>query len=88
MRLSQDKKNRIIEQILSFLYHSFPKEPFTAEIAREIVRDEEFVKRLLFELKEKSLVIPIVKNKDGEPFSRRVRWRLSNKVYEIYKSKQ
>jgi len=88
MRLSQDKKNRIIEQILSFLYHSFPEEPFTAEIARELVRDEEFIKRLLFELKEKALVVPIVKNKKGEPFSRRLRWRLSNKVYEVYKSRQ
>jgi len=88
MRISQDKKNRIIEQTLSFLYNSFPEEPFTAKIAREIVRDEEFMKRLLFELKEKGLVISIVKNKKGEPFSRRLRWRLSSKVYDIYKSKQ
>lgn len=88
MRLSQDKKNRIIEQILSFLYHTFPNQPFTAEIAREIARDEEFVKRILFELKEKGLIVPIAKNNKGEPFSRRLRWRLSNKVYEVYKSKQ
>jgi len=88
MRLSQDKKNRIIEQILSFLYHSFPEEPFTAQIAREVVRDEEYVKQLLYELKEKGLITPIVKNKNGEPFTRRVRWRLSTKVYEVYKSRQ
>jgi hypothetical protein len=87
MRLSQDKKNRIIEQMLSFLYHTFPNQPFTAEIAREIARDEEFIKRVLFELKEKGLVVPILKNNKGEPFSRRLRWRLSNKVYEVYKSK-
>lgn len=36
MKLSQTKKDRITEQILSFLYHSFPNQPFTAEIAREI----------------------------------------------------
>lgn len=88
MRLSQDKKNRITEQILSFLYHSFPEQPFTAEIAREIARDEEFVKRILFEISEKGLVIPIRKNKKGESFSRRLRWRLSNKVYEVYRSKK
>jgi hypothetical protein len=88
MKLSQDKKNRIIEQILSLLYHSFPNQPFTAEIARELARDEEFVKRLLFELKEKLLVVAITKNNKGEPFSRRLKWRLSNKVYEVYKSKQ
>jgi len=88
MRLSQVKKDKIAEQILSFLYHSFPDQPFTAEIAREIARDEEFVKRLLFELKEKNLVIPIRKNKKGESFSRKIRWRLSKKVYEVYSSKQ
>jgi len=36
MRLSKNKKDKIAEQILSYLYHSFPKQPFTAEIAREI----------------------------------------------------
>ncbi len=88
MMLSQEKKNKIIEQILSFLYNSFPKQPFTAEIAREIARDEEFIKRVLFDLKEKNLVVLIRKNKKGEPFSKRIKWRLSNKVYEIYNSKQ
>jgi DNA-binding IscR family transcriptional regulator len=88
MRLSQDKKNRITEQLLLFLYRSFPNQPFTAEIAREIARDEEFVKKILFELNDKGIVVSIRKNKNGEPFSRRLRWRLSSKIYEIYKSKQ
>lgn len=88
MRLSKEKKDKISEQILSYLYHSFPKEPFTAEIAREIVRDEEFVKRILFELKEKDLIQIIRKNKKGLAFSRRLKWRLTNKVYDIYHSKQ
>ncbi|MBR9704181.1 hypothetical protein GOV12_02125 [Candidatus Pacearchaeota archaeon] len=88
MRLSEDKKNKIIEQILLLLYHIFPKEPYTAEIAREIARDEEFIKRILLELKDKGLIIAIRKNNKGIVFSRRLKWRLSNKVYEIYKSKQ
>lgn len=88
MKLSNSKKDKISEQILSYLYHSFPKTPFTAEIAREIIRDEEFVKRLLLELSDKGLVIPIKKNSKGDIFLRRSKWRLSNKVYEIYKSKQ
>ena len=88
MKLSQDKKNKINEQILSFLFHSFPKEPFTAEVAREIVRDEEFTKRLLFELQNKNLVVPIRKNKKGESFTRRLKLRLSTQVYNIYHSKQ
>ena len=88
MRLSQDKKDRISEQILSFLYHSFPTQPFTAEIARELARDEEFIKKMLFELKEKNLVIPVRKNKQGEIFSRRIKWRISKQVYDVYSSKQ
>ena len=47
MRLSKDKRDKIAEQVLSFLYHSFPKQLFTAEIAKEIARDEEFIKKIL-----------------------------------------
>ena len=88
MKLSQSKKDKIAEQILSFLYSSFPKQPFTAEISREIARDEEFVKRLLFELKDKGFVTPIRKNSKGISFSRRIKWRLTSKVYDLYKEKQ
>ena len=88
MRLSKNKKDKIAEQIILFLYNSFPKQPFTAEIAREIARDEEFVKKILFDLKEKNILLSLRKNKKGEPFSRRIRWSLTNKVYEIYHSKQ
>jgi len=87
MRLSQEKKDKITEQILSFLYHIFPKQPFTAEIAREIARDEEFIKRLLFDLKEKGLVTSLNKNKDGMIFTRRLRWRLTQRVYDVYHQK-
>jgi len=87
MKISQTKINRIIEQILSFLYHTFPNQPFTAEIAREIARDEEFIKNILFNLRAKGLVIPIRKNSKGEIFSRRLKWRLANKVYDIYSQK-
>jgi len=87
MRLSQQKKDRITEQVLSYLYHLFPEQPFTAQIAKELARDEEFIKRLLFELKDKNFVVSIRKNKKGESFSKRARWRLTNKVYDIYSSK-
>ena len=87
MKISQTKKDKIAEQILSFLYHSFPNQPFTAEIARELARDEEFIKKILFELKEKQLVVPIRRNPKGVIFSRRLKWRLSNKVYDVYSQK-
>ena len=85
MRLSQEKRDKIAEQILSFLYHEFPNAKFSAEIARETARDEEFIKALMFELKEKNLVIAIKKNPKGDFYSRRIRWRLSNQAHEAYK---
>ena len=88
MRISDQKKEKIVEQILHFLYQSFPKNPFTAEIAREIARDEEFVKKLLLELKEKNIVVAIRKNKEGIVFSRKIKWKLSSRVYDLYHSKQ
>jgi len=88
MRLSKSKKDKISEQIMSFLYHEFPKQHFTATISQEIARDEEFIKRILFELKEKGLVVPIRKNLKGITFTRRIKWTLSKKVYDVYSSKQ
>jgi len=88
MRISQEKIDKITEQILLYLYQSFPKYPFTAEVAKEIARDEEFIKKLLIDLKNKNLVVLINKNKQGVPFLRRLKWRLTNKIYDIYHSKQ
>lgn len=85
MRLSQEKRDRIAEQILSFLYHTHPQSKFTAELARELARDEEFIKAIMFELKEKNLVIAVKKNPKGQFYSRRIRWRLSNQAYSAYK---
>jgi hypothetical protein len=84
MRLSTEKKEKISEQVLSFLYHSFPKQLFTSEIAKDIARDEEFVKRLMFDLKEKNLVLAIKKNEDGRDFIRRIRWQLTSPAYQAY----
>ncbi len=88
MKLSKEKKDKIAEQILATLFSKSPKSLFTAQIAREIARDEEFILKLLKELKNKGLVINIKKNPKGVFYSRRIRWRLSNKAYEAYKQHQ
>lgn len=85
MKLSEQKRVKISEQILSFLFHNFPNSYFTAEIARELARDEEFVKSMLSELKNKELVIQIKKNNEGIFYSRRIKWRLSNTAFNAYK---
>jgi predicted transcriptional regulator with HTH domain len=85
MRLSQEKRDRISEQVLSMLYHIFPDSRFTAEIAKEIARDEEFIKAIMQNLQQRKLVVCIRKNPNGEVYSRRLRWRLANNAYDAYK---
>ncbi|MFH1607506.1 MAG: hypothetical protein ABIA78_00015 [archaeon] len=88
MRISDKKKEKIFEQILAVLYSSTPKALFTSKIAQEMARDEEFVKKLLFKLKDRKLVVRINKNSKGKFYLRRIRWKLSNDAYLAYKNYQ
>ena len=83
-KLSDKKKEKISEQILSVLYDNFPKPIFTSQIAKDIVRDEEFTKSLLTTLKTKGLVVPVNKNPEGIDYVRRIRWRLANNTQKAY----
>lgn len=85
MKISEEKREKISEQILALLYSSSPRPLFTSKIAQEIARDEEFVKRLLIDLKKKKLVNNIKKNSKGVPYTRRIRWVLSDEAYKSYK---
>lgn len=84
-RVSQSNQEKIKEAILSCLYHSSPKAMFGAEIAREIIRDEEFVKRLLLDLEKRWLVVSVKKNSKGTDYIKRARWRLTNQAFKAYK---
>lgn len=87
-KISKEKKDKIKEQIVFYLYSIFPKQIFTADIAKELARDEEFVKDLLVELEKRELVVKIKKNSEGIDYTRRLRWRISNKAYDIYQKSQ
>ena len=82
--ISNEKQIKIKEQILYYLYQTFPKQVFISDIAEEIARDEEFVKVLMFDLLKKGAVIKVDKNSNGVIYSRRSRWRLANKAQEAY----
>lgn len=88
MRISEKKKEKIFEQILSVLFSASPKSLFTSHIANELARDEEFIKKLLLELKLKKLIKEIKKNPDGVDYIRRSRWTLSDLAYTAYKTHQ
>lgn len=86
MKISDKKKDKISEQILAFLYSISPKSAFVFHISQEVARDEEFIKKLLQELKEKGLVSEIRKNPKGEQYLKRSRWKLSDAAYKAYRS--
>lgn len=88
MRISDAKREKISEQILAFLYSSFPKPVFTSKVAHEIARDEEFVKSLLASLKNKKMVAEIKKNQEGKDYLRRSRWKLGDETFKAYKNYQ
>ncbi len=83
-RISEEKIEKISEQILSYLYSVFPKLVFTVDVAKELARDEEFIKRLLLELEGKGAVVRVNKNSKGEVYLARMRWRISNRAHAIY----
>jgi predicted transcriptional regulator with HTH domain len=88
MFISKEKKEKISEQILAYLYSVNPKAVFTSSIAKEIARDEEFIKNLLLILKKDKLIIEIKKNPKGINYLKRSRWKLSDEVYKAYKNRQ
>jgi len=87
-KISEQKIEKISEQILSHLYSIFPKQVFTSYIAKELARDEEFTKKLLEELEKKELVVKIDKNSQGIQYLKRQRWRISNKAHVAYSKYQ
>ncbi len=88
MKISDKKKEKISEQILAYLYSINPQPEFTNKIAQEIIRDEEFTKKLLKELKKKNFIVEINKNPKGTPYLKRSRWKLNSKIYKVYSQKQ
>lgn len=88
MKISSKKREKISEQILSYLYSINPKSIFTSQIAEEIARDEEFVKKLLLKLNKQNLVVQINKNPQGIPYLKRSRWKISDAAYQAYNQHQ
>jgi len=87
-RISKQKRDKIAEQILYYLFNVSPEPKFTVDIAREIARDEEFTKALLIDLTKSKLVVNVGKNSFGKDYLRRQRWLLSPKAYDFYNGVQ
>ena len=79
-RISEEKIKKIKESIISLLFSKFPFSMSTARIARELVRDEEFIKNILLELEKEKFL------ERANNHTRKIEWRLSDKVYATYKN--
>lgn len=79
-KVSKSKSDRIKEGIVQYLFDESPKSVFTYQIAEDLVRDKEFVLRLLLELEKDKLVLQTQKN-----FTRKRKWALSDGAYNAYK---
>ena len=84
-KISEEKVKKIKEQVLTELFHQGLKPLFTSEIATLLVRDEEFIKRLLLELKKDGLIKEIKKSAQGYNYSKWRRWQLTDDAYNALK---
>ena len=87
-QISNQKIQKIKEQILYYLYSISPKQAFTSKIAQEIARDEEFTKKILLIMEKEKLVSRIQQNPQGIKYQLRLKWRISNRAYEAYSNQQ
>ncbi len=79
-RISQDKIDKIKENVLQQLFEETPKSLFTFEIAESQARDKEFILRILGELEKKRLV-----RQTQTDFTRKRKWTLTDDAYNAYK---
>lgn len=76
------KEARIKEDILRLLYDRYPGFHYTNVVSYEILRNNEFVLRLLDELMKEGLV-SFIDEKGGRGIRRK--WSLKKEVFERYK---
>lgn len=81
-KISLKKEAKIKEETLRLLYDKYPEFNYTNTISYEILRNNEFVLRLLNELMKEGLV-SFIEEKGGRGI--RKKWRLKEGVFEKYK---
>ncbi|MBS3071355.1 hypothetical protein J4408_00015 [Candidatus Pacearchaeota archaeon] len=87
-KISEEKKKKVQEHILHYLFSVSPQALYTSDIAKEIARDEEFTKFLLLSLKDKNLVTEVKKNASGKDYIKRQRWIISSQAFAAYSKHQ
>ena len=79
--ISDNKKEKIKGDILRLLYDEYPKMFYTYEIADTLLRNDEFILKLLLELRRNKAVHGIEENK-GNKIKRK--WGMNVIIYNTY----
>ena len=79
VRLSDKTRTLLKNDILAILYESSLKPMYTSHIATELRRDNEFVLKLLLELKKEKLVKEVKKGRSGDYLARK-KWIIPSDV--------
>ena len=86
--LSQRKREALMNEINSILYYEAPINGlFTKQIADKLIRDKEFIKKILFEMEEKGWVRKVKRNKRNYNYMSRRKWILSDNVRKLFDDK-
>lgn len=76
-KIGEKTKEIIRDHIADVLYSAYPLEVSTYYVAKNIGRNKEFVKKLLYDLKKIGLVIESKKDKRGFPLAgNRSKWKM------------
>ncbi len=78
-KIGEEKRRKIKEEILRILYENNLKGVWTYQIADYVIRNNEFVLKLLRELEGEGLVKEVSGNRV------RKRWRMDDRAYKIYR---
>jgi hypothetical protein len=81
-RISSPSIEKIKEQILRYLYDSYPEMVWTYQVGDELVRDDEFVLKLLIELQNSGLVGCRNESNGGNV---KRRWGMNKDIYSMYR---
>ncbi len=81
-KISDNKIEKIKEEVLRVLYENYPEFKYTYQISDNLLRNDEFILRLLIDLKKLNLVMNIEESKGNKI---KKKWSLTNIAYDKYK---
>lgn len=83
MKIGEEKRLKLKEEILAILNDNPLKARFTNEIAKELIRDKEFTLRLLIEMRDDGHLKEIKVSKGK--YKVRRKWRISDVILREWK---